>query len=206
MAVFGNQASTPTVGGGGSGEVTPSWLPTPLATIHATLAQADYGVESDNVFFGGDDSTVGEMKRLASKADVCFFYMATSASEGGDRDNLSLDEDTYVSDVAPSCAKSVAVVTTPGAILMPWADQVDAILVNFMPGVAAAFATMDVVVGDVNPSARLPITMPMVENQEGFTTEQYPGLDDALNSTYTEKWAFGGWVVWSDAAACRYGY
>mmetsp|Transcript_14764 Transcript_14764/g.26117 ORF Transcript_14764/g.26117 Transcript_14764/m.26117 type:complete len:269 (-) Transcript_14764:115-921(-) len=131
------------------------------------------------------------MQALASKVDVCFFFLATSSSEGGDRANLNLDADSYVSEVAPFCAQSVAVVTTPGAVLMPWANQVDAILVNFMPGVAAAFATMDVVVGDVNPSARLPITMPMVENQEGMTTEQYPGLDDAHNSSYTEKWAFG---------------
>ena len=88
-----------------------------------------------------------------------------------------------------------------------------------MPGVAGAFATMDVVVGDVNPSGRLPITMPMVvsgavagrqlntltnppdnltsqENQEGMTMEQYPGLDAGENSTYTEGWAFGyRWYV-----------
>ena len=82
-------------------------------------------------------------------------------------------------------------VTTPGATLLPWADSVDAILVNFMPGVASAFATMDVVLGDVNPSAKLPITFPMIENEEGMTEEQYPGLDDGMNVTYTEKWSFG---------------
>ena len=98
---------------------------------------------------------------------------------------------SHVASVAEHCDKSEAVVTTPGAALLPWADAVDAVVVNFMPGVASAFATMDVVVGDVNPSGHLPITFPNVENQEGFTEEQYPGLDDAENVTYTEGWAFG---------------
>ena len=94
---------------------------------------------------------------------------------------------TSVSDVAPSCAKSVAVVTTPGAILMPWADQVDAILVNFMPGVAAAFATMDVIVGDVNPSAHLPLTLPRAENEVGFTDAMWPGVGDKQRvASYSE--------------------
>jgi len=60
-----------------------------------------------------------------------------------------------------------------------------------MPGVGSAFATMDVVLGDVNPSARLPITFPMIENEEGMTEEQYPGLNDGMNVTYSETWSFG---------------
>ena len=103
----------------------------------------------------------------------------------------SLDHDDFIAPVAEHCSRSVAVVTTPGATLLPWSDSVDAILVNFMPGVASAFATMDVVTGDVNPSARLPITFPMIENEEGMTEEQYPGLDGGQNVTYIEKWSFG---------------
>lgn len=158
------------------------------------------------------DGDVEEMKTVAANSDVCFFWLSTMSGEGGDRDSLSLDNDSHVASVADHCKKSLVVVTTPGAALLPWANAVDAIFVNFMPGVASAFATMDVVVGDVNPSGHLPITFPAVENQEGFTEEQvrdflmgrnyyfsdsslllsqYPGLNEAENVTYTEGWAFG---------------
>ena len=103
----------------------------------------------------------------------------------------SLTNDGFVSKVASFCEKSVAVVTTPGAVLTPWADDVDTLIINFMPGVASAFATMDVLSGDVNPSAKLPITMPMIENQEGMTADQFPGRDGGMNATYSETWSFG---------------
>ena len=135
-----------------------------------------------------DDASPEDQIALASAVDLCVFFLQTSSGEGSDRDNLMLWQDGNVHAVAPHCARSVAVVSAPGAVLMPWADDVDAVLLNFMPGVASAFATMDILVGDAEPTGRLPITMPMVENQEGMTEKQFPGVDGNMNSTYTEKW------------------
>jgi beta-glucosidase len=133
----------------------------------------------------------GAQIELASNSDLCLFFLQTSSGEGSDRDNLNLNADGKVAEVASHCAKSVAVVSAPGAVLMPWADSVDSMLVNFMPGVASAFATVDILVGDEEPTGRLPITMPLIENQEGMTLEQFPGVDGNMNSTYTETWGFG---------------
>jgi len=191
VAIFGTQADTPCVGGGGSGQVSPAWLPTPLLTVHAHVSGGSYGDLTDDVTYAGDDKSVEEMQELAKDADICLFFLGTSSSEGGDRDTLKLTNDRYVIDVAKKCAKSAAIVTTPGAVLTPWEDVVDAMIIHFMPGVASAFASMDVLAGDVNPSGKLPITMPMVENQEGMTESQYPGLDGGMNATYSEGWAFG---------------
>ena len=194
VAMFGTQAASPAIGGQGSGRVDAAWTPSPLDTFKARAAGGDYGADSDKVSYYGDpmsDDDIAEMKDAAEAADVCFFWLSTMSGEGGDRDSLSLDNDVHVASVAEHCKKSVVVVTTPGAALLPWSDAVDAILVNFMPGCASAFATMDVVLGDVNPSGKLPITFPATENQEGFTEIQYPGLDDAENVTYTEGWSFG---------------
>ena len=38
--------------------------------------------------------------------------------------------------------------------------------------------------GKVNPSARLPLTMPNKENETAFTPAQWPGLPDPSNPTY----------------------
>ena len=55
----------------------------------------------------------------------------------------------------------------------------------------------NVVFGKVNPSGRLPLTMPNVENEIGFTQRQYPGLEDSNESYYDEKLEVG--YRWYDA-------
>ena len=62
--------------------------------------------------------------------------MQTTSSEGGDRGSLSLsdDQNQLVEAVAKANKNTVVVAVTPGALLMPWADKVAAVLVPFMPG------------------------------------------------------------------------
>lgn len=77
---------------------------------------------------------------------------------------------------------------------MPWSKDVQGILVNFMPGQQAGNAIADVLFGKVNPSARLPITMPNIENETKFSPAQWPGLPDPKNpdyANYTEKLLVG---------------
>jgi len=50
-------------------------------------------------------------------------------------------------------------------------------------------------VGDVNPTGRLPISIPNKDNEVGFTPEQYPGVDGT--SHYTEELLVG--YRWYDA-------
>jgi beta-glucosidase len=52
-------------------------------------------------------------------------------------------------------------------LLGPMVDNVDAIVIGFLPGPGAGDGLLDVVSGDVNPSGRLPITYPAV-NGGGF--------------------------------------
>ena len=46
---------------------------------------------------------------------------------------------------------------------MPWADQVSAILEAWFAGSRGAEAVANIIFGDVNPSAKLPITFPKSE-------------------------------------------
>merc|ERR1719473_1712206 len=78
--------------------------------------------------------------------------------------------------VARSNPKTIVVASVPGAIVMPWSGKVPAILTNFMPGQQAGNSIADVLFGKVNPSAKLPITMPNKENELSWGPEQFPGV------------------------------
>jgi beta-glucosidase len=56
--------------------------------------------------------------------------------------------------------KTVVVMSIPGAVVMPWKDLVDAIIVDFYAGEKVSYALVDVIEGKVNPSGKLPITFP----------------------------------------------
>eukprot|EP00051_Salpingoeca_urceolata_P028005 m.484425 g.484425 ORF g.484425 m.484425 type:complete len:780 (-) comp23350_c0_seq1:125-2464(-) len=138
-----------------------------------------------------DDATKGAA--AATGADVAVVFVGTSSSEGSDRKTLALDpsQDALVEAVAKANKNTIVVVVTPGAVLMPWKDQVSAIAVVFMPGQEYGNAIADIAFGTVNPSGRLPITMPNKDNEQQMTQEQYPGLDNAENATYTERLLIG---------------
>ena len=44
---------------------------------------------------------------------------------------------------------------------MPWASAVKSIVLQYMPGQEAGNALADVLFGDVNPSGRTPLTIPV---------------------------------------------
>lgn len=202
VAVIGFGDVGAVVHGGGSGSVAPSYISTPLAGIEAVLGAA--AVTFD------DGTDLNATVAAAKKADVAIVFAATMSHEGGDRISLSLDDgcipaaknggtqcqgnsqnqNTMIAAVAKANPKTVVVLSIPGAVLMPWSGDVAAILTNFMPGQQAGNAIADVLFGKVNPSGKLPITMPNKENETAFSPAQWPGLPDPANpkyANYTEK-------------------
>ena len=103
-----------------------------------------------------DSNDADEATAAALKADVSIIFLATSSSEGSDRKSLSVGNDDLVTAVAEAVAsnqskKVVVVAVTPGAILTPWANNVSAVLIPFMPGQEYGNAITDVLYGIVNP-------------------------------------------------------
>lgn len=100
------------------------------------------------------------------------------SGEGHDRVSLSLggNIDDLIPAIASANKNTVVVLTVPGPILTPWRDNVPALLTNFLPGEQVGPALADIVFGQVAPSAKLPVTFPNVDNEQGMTKEQYPGV------------------------------
>eukprot|EP00043_Microstomoeca_roanoka_P013291 m.130236 g.130236 ORF g.130236 m.130236 type:complete len:782 (+) comp15716_c2_seq1:3-2348(+) len=169
--------------------------------ISGVLANSSAGpyCNGDQCVYYADGTNMTETAELASQVDVALVFVSTSSSEGSDRANLDLGngQDNLIDVVADRAAKTVVVATVPGAILTPWRNDVNAILVNFMPGQELGNAVADVLFGDINPAARLPLTFPNIDNEIGFTEREYPGLDNAAEAYYDEKLLVG--YRWYDA-------
>ncbi len=177
IAVIGPHADVGMISGGGSAQVDPPggnaimppgkgntywqahvWFPTsPLKSIRAKAAGANVQFDS-----GADPATAAA---LAKSADVAIVFAYQWESEGMDLDSLSLPEnqDELIAKVAAANPHTVVVLETGTAVTMPWADQVSGILEAWYAGSRGAEAVANLIFGDVNPSAKLPMTFPKSE-------------------------------------------
>ena len=148
-------------------------------------------------FADGTDGTLAAS--LAKEADAVLVVASSFAKEGSDRDDLTLNafttetcgvvpkgQDELITNVASAApGKVIVALSLPGAVLTPWRDQVASILWCGFAGQEFGNALVDVLVGTVNPSSRMAITMPVTENDEKFTKAQFPGIQRV--GTYSEK-------------------
>jgi beta-glucosidase len=72
-------------------------------------------------------------------------------------------QDELVSRIAAVNDRTIVVVNSGMPVLMPWADQVAAVVQAWLPGQAMGEALADVLVGDAEPGGRLPMTLPAAE-------------------------------------------
>jgi beta-glucosidase len=91
------------------------------------------------------------------------------------------------------------VVESGGAVFMPWASDVPAILEAFYPGIRGGPAIARILTGKVNPSGHLPISFPASSDQ--LAHPDLPGLglpgETPAHITYDEGAAVG--YKWYDA-------
>jgi beta-glucosidase len=106
---------------------------------------------------------------LAGDSDVAVVVVGTNEeveSEGFDRISLALPgrQDELVRAVADANPRTVVVVNSGAPVLLPWADEVAAVLVSWFPGQEFGNALADVLTGVVEPGGRLPVTWPASED------------------------------------------
>ncbi len=191
IAVIGPYAGAAHTGGGGSSQVQPLYTVTPVDGIKRHAGA--------NVIVTYDDGTnVATAAAVAKAADVALVMVGNKDSEGRDRPNLSLpkNQDALISAVAAANPKTIVILKTGGAVLMPWLDRVPSVLEVWYPGEEDGDVVADLLFGDVNPSGKLPLTFPKTESDvPASTPEQYPGVNG--NADYSEKLLVG--YRWYDA-------
>lgn len=169
IAVIGPDANTSMISGGGSAQVDPPghgatqwkehvWFPSsPLKAIAKKAPGAT--VEFDS---GADP---GAAAALAKRSDVAIVFVYQWMSEDMDLPNLSLPEnqDAMIEQVAAANPRTIVVLETGTAVTMPWLHQVRGVLEAWYAGSKGADAVANILFGEVNPSAKLPMTFPRSE-------------------------------------------
>jgi beta-glucosidase len=114
---------------------------------------------------GDEETLLDEAGAAAAAADVAIVVVGTTEqveSEGFDRTTLALPgrQDDLVARAAAANPRTVVVVNAGSPVLMPWVDDVAAVLLTWFPGQEAGAALADVLTGAAEPGGRLPTTWP----------------------------------------------
>jgi beta-glucosidase len=123
---------------------------------------ATFGIEPD---LSDPEGLIAEAVEAAKNADVAVVVVGTNAkveSEGYDRSNLDLPgrQDDLVRAVAAANPRTVVVVNSGAPVLLPWRDEVAAILLSWFGGQEYGDALADMLLGSAEPGGRLPTTWP----------------------------------------------
>lgn len=104
-----------------------------------------------------------EAKTLAAKADavvVAAGFDPQTESEGADRTfRLPPGQDELIQEMAAANKKTIVAITSGGGVDMrEWVERVPAIIEAWYPGQEGGTALAEILLGDANPSGRLPAT------------------------------------------------
>jgi beta-glucosidase len=172
IAIIGGHADVGMISGGGSAQVDPPggnaimppgkgatvwqkplWFPTsPLKALQAKLPNTKLDFDP-----GTDAKSAAS---LAKSADLAIVFVYQWLSEDMDLPSLSLpdNQDALIEQVASANPHTIVVLESGTAVTMPWIDKVSGVVEVWFAGSSGHKALADVLVGDVNPSGKLPLT------------------------------------------------
>ncbi|HEX4065316.1 MAG TPA: glycoside hydrolase family 3 C-terminal domain-containing protein [Acidobacteriaceae bacterium] len=180
VAVIGPDAIQAKTGGGGSSHVIPLYSIAPINGIEARMPLQKH---VDLL----DGSDVDAAVAAARRDSLVIIMVGDNETEGHDHPiELPAAQNAMIQAVAAANPKTIVVLKSGSALLMPWIDSVAAVLEAWYPGEEDGNAVADVLFGDVNPSGKLPMTFPKTVDQT-FARDPswYPG--DGKEVHYGEK-------------------
>ncbi|WP_418026924.1 glycoside hydrolase family 3 C-terminal domain-containing protein [Paenibacillus sp. JJ1722] len=168
IAIIGQMAEKVRYQGGGSSHIKPTRLDSIYEQMKISAGETasitykqGYGQDSDE----SDQSMLDEAIKAAAASDIAVLVVGLPdryESEGYDRSHLDmpLNQQQLISAVAAVQPNVVVVLCNGSPILMPWLQDVKAVLEGYLGGQAAGGAIADLLFGDANPSGKLAETFP----------------------------------------------
>ncbi len=165
IALIGAFAEQPRFQGAGSSLVNAVRVTTAREALAARGATVSFEAGYDAGRSGSDPALIDRAVEAARRADVAVVMVGlptTHESEGFDRVTLALpaQHDALVAAVAAANPRTVVALSNGAPVLMPWQDDVAAIVESYVGGQASGAALVSVLFGDAEPGGRLAETFP----------------------------------------------
>jgi beta-glucosidase len=114
------------------------------------------------------EAVLADAAAAAAEAEIAVVVVGLTAeqeTEAVDKSTLALPgrQDDLVRRVAAAASKTVVVINAATPVLMPWIDEVDAVLVVGLPGQEAGHAVAAVLTGAAEPTGRLVTSWPIAD-------------------------------------------
>ncbi|MDN3673142.1 glycoside hydrolase family 3 C-terminal domain-containing protein [Flavobacterium branchiarum] len=147
------------------------------------------------------DQLLAEAIAVAKKADIVLFFGGLNKSnyqdaEGVDRTSLELpyNQDKIITELLKVNKNVVFINISGNAVAMPWVNEVPGIVQGWFLGSETGNALASILVGDANPSGKLPFTFPVKLKDNGaHALGEFPGKEEV---TYNESIFVG--YRWAD--------
>lgn len=224
IAVVGENAVKMMTVGGGSSSLKVQREISPLDGIKARVGNkaevvwvrgyvGDVSGEYNGVVTGQNlkddrspEDLIAEAVSIAKESDYVIFIGGLNKSAGQDCEdsdrkglNLSYGQDEVIAALAQANRNLVVVNISGNAIAMPWVNDVPAIVQDWYIGSEAGPALASVLMGDVNPSGKLPFTFPVkLEDNSAHALGDfvYERSDEIVDVKYNESIFVG--YRWTD--------
>ena len=219
LVVGENAFKMQTVGGGSSNLKTQHEI-IPLTALREAFAGkaevvwergyvGDVTTSFDRVDTGQDltesrspEQLVADAVAVAEDADVILFIGGLNKSknqdnEGTDRTQIELPygQEEVIRALAHTGKPLVVVNISGSPVAMPWADVAGAIVQGWYGGSETGRALVDVLTGAVNPSGKLPFTVPFrLEDGPLKTERQFPGIREEGERYWQEYYEEGPYI------------
>lgn len=198
ILVVGDNATRRLTDGGGSSELKPKDYVSPLAALQKlygdkvkyapgyTCGRTLYEAE-DIVPQEEQDRLRAEAVAMAKEADVVIYIGGLNKNawqdcESTDRREYELPfgQNRLIEELIQANPNIVIANISGNAYAMPWVDEVDAILHSSYLGTMGGASIADAIAGNVNPSGKLPYSIPVKLEDCGansFGEISYPGVE-----------------------------
>ncbi|MDO5155284.1 MAG: glycoside hydrolase family 3 C-terminal domain-containing protein [Eubacteriales bacterium] len=177
VAFIGKYAQKPRYQGGGSSHINSALITSALDAVkEAGIENVTFAQGFDDKVDAVDEALEAEAIQVASKAEVAVVFAGLPdlfESEGFDREHMRMPEcqNHLIDEILKVQPNTIVVLHNGSPIEMPWVNEVKGIVEAYLGGDAVGGAVVDILFGDVNPSAKLAETFPyQLEDNPSYLT------------------------------------